>query len=44
MSLCCGNHQRKTWTTDEIFDHMLNEPCIDCYCGIPFKKIKDKKK
>jgi len=37
MSICGGQHQSKTWTKDEIKSH-LKDPCIDCYCGIPFLK------
>ena len=37
MSICGGQHLSKCWTHKEILKH-LKDPCIDCYCGIPFKK------
>ena len=39
MSICGGQHQSKIWTKDEIHKHIF-EPCIDCYCDIPFKRRK----
>lgn len=42
MSLCGGQHKSKAWTKDEIREH-IKEPCIDCYCGISFKKQRKTK-
>jgi len=39
MSICGGQHQSKTWSKNEIVQHMT-DPCIDCYCDIPFKEKK----
>lgn len=38
-NICGGQHLSKIWTKKEINDH-LKDPCIDCYCGIPFKTNK----
>jgi len=35
--VCGGQHLSKEWTEEEIREH-LKDPCIDCYCGIPFNK------
>jgi len=38
-SICGGQHKSKTWTKEEISKH-IRDPCIDCYCGIGFKKAR----
>jgi hypothetical protein len=40
-AICGGAHQSRYWTRKEIMKH-LDNTCIDCYCGIPFKKKKRK--
>lgn len=42
MSICGGQHKSKSWTKEEISEHIL-DPCIDCYCGIGFKKARTTK-
>jgi len=37
MSICGGGHLARVWSQKEIDEH-IKEPCIDCYCGIPFKE------
>lgn len=37
-AICGGGHRSHEWTPKEIHEH---EPCIDCYCGIPFKRKGD---
>jgi hypothetical protein len=39
--ICGGQHQSKEWTKAEIIEHLKNNPCIDCYCDIPFKRKND---
>lgn len=36
-AICGGGHLAREWTSEEINKHLTN-PCIDCWCGIPFKE------
>ena len=35
-AICGGGHTSHFWTLKEIKEH---EPCLDCYCGVPFKRV-----
>ena len=34
-AICGGQHQSKEWDDADVIDH---EVCVDCYCGIPFRR------
>lgn len=37
-AICGGGHRSHEWSDEEIKEHSV---CIDCYCGISFKREGD---